>query len=100
MEKVQKSIKGKITSDEEFVMEADRPTHSSSSNEESDEEMEDGGRQDQKNVDAIIAEMDEQEAAGRQDKESEEDQREIAESPFAGCHGCPHRASGEGSLRT
>ncbi|KAI8038519.1 uncharacterized protein LOC128254803 [Drosophila gunungcola] len=79
MEKVQKSIKSKITSDEEFVMEADVPAHSSSSNEESDEEVEDGGRQDQKNVDAIIAEMDEQEAAGRQDKESDEDQRQMYE---------------------
>ncbi|XP_070069382.1 uncharacterized protein wuc isoform X2 [Drosophila takahashii] len=113
MEKVPKTIKRESLSDEDFILEEDpseleveKPEHSGSSNGESDEE----GQRDQKKVDSIIAEMDEkkdkeQEAAGGQDKESEEDLRRMyetshrTESPFAGCHGSPHPAPGEGALR-
>ncbi|XP_017008418.2 uncharacterized protein wuc isoform X1 [Drosophila takahashii] len=87
MEKVPKTIKRESLSDEDFILEEDpseleveKPEHSGSSNGESDEE----GQRDQKKVDSIIAEMDEkkdkeQEAAGGQDKESEEDLRRMYE---------------------
>ncbi|XP_037716673.1 uncharacterized protein LOC119551407 isoform X2 [Drosophila subpulchrella] len=81
---IRKSIKRESPSEEEFLeedpaeLEVEKPEHSGSSNGESDEE----GQQDQKKVDSIIAEMDEekdkeQEAAGGQDKESEEDFRRM-----------------------
>ncbi|XP_037716672.1 uncharacterized protein LOC119551407 isoform X1 [Drosophila subpulchrella] len=83
---IRKSIKRESPSEEEFLeedpaeLEVEKPEHSGSSNGESDEE----GQQDQKKVDSIIAEMDEekdkeQEAAGGQDKESEEDFRRMYE---------------------
>ncbi|EDV56264.1 eukaryotic translation initiation factor 5B [Drosophila erecta] len=88
MDKVSKSIKGDSPSDAEYTLEEDPiefelkklERGSGSSNGESDEE----GQQDQKQVDSIIAEMDEQkdteqEAAGEQDEESEEDLRRMYE---------------------
>ncbi|XP_016986114.1 uncharacterized protein LOC108049451 [Drosophila rhopaloa] len=87
MEKVRKSIKRESPSDEEFIskedLEAEKPVQSGSSNEESDEETEEG-RQDQKNVDDIISEMDEekdkeQEAICVLDRNSEEYNRNMYE---------------------
>jgi len=87
---IRKTIKRESPSEEEFLeedpaeLEVEKPEHSGSSNGESDEE----GQQDQKKVDSIIAEMDEekdkeQEAAGGQDKESEEDVRRMYGECFA-----------------
>ncbi|EDW90717.1 uncharacterized protein LOC6530059 [Drosophila yakuba] len=88
MAKVAKSIKGDSPSDAEYTLEDDpiefelekMERGSGSSNGESDDE----GQQDHKQVDSIIAEMDEQkdkeqEAAGEQDAESEEDLRRMYE---------------------
>ncbi|XP_039482177.1 uncharacterized protein LOC120445687 [Drosophila santomea] len=88
MAKVAKSIKGDSPSDAEYTVEEDPiefeleklERGSGSSNGESEDE----GQQDHKQVDSIIAEMDEQkdkeqEAAGEQGKESEEDLRRMYE---------------------
>ncbi|XP_043645051.1 uncharacterized protein LOC122614553 [Drosophila teissieri] len=88
MDKVAKSIKGDSPSDAEYTLEEDPiefeleklERGSGSSNGESDDE----GQQDHKQVDSIIAEMDEQkdkeqEAAGEHDDESEEDLRRMYE---------------------
>ncbi|XP_017077771.1 uncharacterized protein LOC108112437 [Drosophila eugracilis] len=86
MRKATKPVKRESPSDEEIMLEEDsnemedRPEHSGSSNGDSDEE----GQQDQKEVDSIIAEMDEEmdkehEAAGGEAKESEELRRQMDE---------------------